>query len=94
MKPEYFQNSPTGRLVQIIQGENPCFAFVPNPLPLVLELDTEIWRTFSDADRALGELARLGHTMPNPNLLIRPFIRREAVLSSRIEGTQADITNL
>ncbi|MEH2453607.1 Fic/DOC family N-terminal domain-containing protein [Nostoc sp.] len=32
--------------------------------------------------------------MPNPNLLIRPFIRREAVLSSRIEGTQADITNL
>ncbi|MEH2453606.1 hypothetical protein [Nostoc sp.] len=44
MKPEYFQNSPTGRLVQIIQGENPCFAFVPNPLPAVLELDTEIWR--------------------------------------------------
>jgi Fic family protein len=32
--------------------------------------------------------------MPNPNLLIRPFIRREAVLSSRIEGTQADIANL
>ncbi|BAZ48763.1 Fic family protein [Nostoc sp. NIES-4103] len=94
MKPEDFQNSPTGRLVQIIQGENPCFAFVPNPLPPVLELDTEIWRTLSDADRALGELAGLGRTMPNPNLLIRPFIRREAVLSSRIEGTQADITNL
>jgi Fic family protein len=32
--------------------------------------------------------------MPNPTLLIRPFIRREAVLSSRIEGTQTNITNL
>ncbi|MEH1847785.1 MAG: Fic/DOC family N-terminal domain-containing protein [Nostoc sp.] len=94
MKPEDFQNSPTGRLVQILQGENPCFAFVRNPLPPVLELDTEIWCTLSDADRALDELAGLGRTMPNPNLLIRPFIRREAVLSSRIEGTQADITNL
>lgn len=42
----------------------------------------------------MGELAGLGRTMPNPNLLIRPFIRREAVLSSRIEGTQTNITNL
>jgi len=46
------------------------------------------------ADRALGELAGLGRAMPNPNLLIRPFIRREAVLSSRIEGTQADLNDL
>lgn len=48
----------------------------------------------SDADRALGELSGLGRTMPNPHLLIGPFIRREAVLSSRIEGTQTDIANL
>jgi Fic family protein len=94
MKPEDFQNTPTGRLVQIEEGKNPCYAFVPNPLPPIIELDIEIWRTLSDADRALGELAGLGRTMPNPTLLIRPFIRREAVLSSRIEGTQTNITNL
>jgi Fic family protein len=57
-------------------------------------LDKDLVRTLSDADRALGELAGLGRTMPNPHLLIAPFIRREAVLSSRIEGNQADITDL
>jgi Fic family protein len=48
----------------------------------------------SVADRALGELAGLGGSLPNPHLLIRPFIRREAVLSSRIEGTQASLSDL
>jgi Fic family protein len=45
----------------------------------------------SAADQALGELAGAGRRLANPHLLIRPFIRREAVLSSRIEGT---VTNL
>jgi Fic family protein len=48
----------------------------------------------SDADRALGELAGLGRSLPNPHLLITPFLRREAVLSSRIEGTQASLSDL
>ena len=48
----------------------------------------------SDADRALGELAGLGRSLLNPHLLIAPFIRREAVLSSRIEGTQASLSDL
>jgi Fic family protein len=51
-------------------------------------------RTLSEADRALGELAGLGHTMPNPHILIGPFLRQEAVLSSRIEGTVADLSDL
>jgi Fic family protein len=57
-------------------------------------MDSTLIRSLSEADRAIGELAGLGRTMPNPHLLIRPFLRREAVLSSRIEGTQADITEL
>jgi Fic family protein len=69
-------------------------AFVPNPLPPALQLDPALVRTLSDADRALGELAGLGRTVTNPNLLIRPFIHREAVLSSRIEGTQAELADL
>jgi len=48
----------------------------------------------ADAAYALGELAALGRTIANPHLLIGPFVRREAVLSSRIEGTQADIADL
>jgi Fic family protein len=64
------------------------------PLPPALASGKELLRILSDADRALGELAGLGRTMQNPHLLIGPFMRREAVLSSRIEGTQADITDL
>ena len=48
----------------------------------------------SEADRALGELAGLGRSLPNFHLLIRPLVRREAVLSSRIEGTQASLPDL
>jgi len=67
---------------------------MPHPLPPALPLEKSHVRILSEADRALGELAGLGRAMPNPHLLIGPFMRREAVLSSRIEGTQADITDL
>jgi Fic family protein len=48
----------------------------------------------SRADSALGELAGLGRQLPNPHLLIAPYVRREAVLSSRIEGTRTDLAGL
>lgn len=67
---------------------------MPNPLPPQLEWSAEIITALSAADRALGELAGLGHSIPNPHLLVRPFVRREAVLSSRIEGTQASLDDL
>ena len=94
MNLERFKNSPSGRLLKAGQGDAAYRAFVPNALPPALTLDAELIRILSGADRALGELAGLGRTMPNPELLIRSFIRREAVLSSRIEGTQTDITDL
>lgn len=88
---ERFRRSPAGRLVK---GYD-YWAFVPNPLPPKdFGLDRGLSLALSDADRALGELAGLGRTLPNPHVLIRPFIRREAVLSSRIEGTQADLRDL
>jgi Fic family protein len=94
MNLERFQKSPAGRLLKVGPGETAYWAFVPHPLPPALSLDRELVCILSDADRALGELAGLGRAMPNPHLLIGPFMRREAVLSSRIEGTQADITDL
>ncbi|MFP3869225.1 MAG: Fic family protein [Desulfobacteraceae bacterium] len=94
MNPDLFRRSPSGSLLKVGRGETAYWVFVPNPLPPDLPLDKRLVRTLSDADRALGELAGLGRTMPNPHLLIAPFIRREAVLSSRIEGTQADLTDL
>jgi len=94
VNPEHFGDKPSGRLMLVGQGDAAYHAFVPHPLPPDLPLDPALVRTLSNADRALGELAGLGRTIANPNLLIRPFIHREAVLSSRIEGTRADLTDL
>jgi Fic family protein len=94
MDPDRFRDSPSGQIVRIGQGEAAYQAFVPNPLPPDIPPDWDLGRRLSDADRALSELAGVGRTMPNPHLLIGPFMRREAVLSSRIEGTQAEIADL
>ena len=94
MNPDEFRTSPSGRVIRVGQGETACWAFVPNPLPPLLTFDAKLVRSLSEAERALGELAGLGRALTNPHLLINPFIRREAVLSSRIEGTQADLADL
>jgi Fic family protein len=69
-------------------------AFVPDPLPPPLQWTPVLVRALSDADRLIGRLAGEGGRLPNPHLLIRPFVRREAVLSSRIEGTRATLGEL
>ena len=91
---ERFRNSPSGRLVRGGPSDAVYWAFVPHPLPPDLPPDAELMLASADAAYALGELAALGRTIANPHLLIGPFVRREAVLSSRIEGTQADIADL
>ena len=68
--------------------------FIPAPLPPVFDWTPRLIRSLSDADRLIGRLAGEGGRLPNPHILIRPFIRREAVLSSRIEGTQATLGEL
>ncbi len=92
--PERFRSSSAGRLLRVGRGKTAYWAFVPNPLPPSLDFDVGLGAALSEADRALGELAGLGRTIANPHLLIRPFVRREAVLSSRIEGTRAEISDL
>ena len=86
-----FKKSPTGKLIRATGG---YWAFIPNPLPPKLEWDDQLISIMSKADIALGTLSGLGETLPNPHLLIYPFIRREAVLSSRIEGTQSSLSDL
>lgn len=86
-----FKNSPSGKLVR---ATGKYWAFVPTPLPPSLEWDAVLVSQISRADLALGTLSGIGETLPNPHLLIYPFIRREAVLSSRIEGTQSSLSDL
>jgi Fic family protein len=89
-----FKKNAPGRLVEAFEGGVTFHAYIPDPLPPKLKLNPALIIALSGADRALGELAGLGHTITNPQLLIRPFVRREAVLSSRIEGTRTDLTAL
>jgi Fic family protein len=70
------------------------WAFLPPPLPPEIDMTPELVRALSDADRAIGELSGVGGWLPNPHILVSPFLRREAVLSSRIEGTIATVTDL
>ena len=77
-----------------VAGPEGSRAFVPAPLPPSIRWTPALVRSLSEADRAVGELAGEGKRLPNPHLLIRPFLHREAVLSSRIEGTQATLGEL
>ena len=63
-------------------------AFVPKPLPPAppIQLDNELTRLLSEADRALGRLDGVASVLPNPNLFVAMYVRQEAVLSSQIEG--------
>jgi Fic family protein len=69
-------------------------AFVPAPLPPELNWTPRLIGALSDADLLVGRLAGEGGRLPNPHILTRPFVQREAVLSSKIEGTQATLGEL
>ena len=85
------KDSPSGHIVPIEDGLS---AYVPGPLPRHIELDSSLVYRLDEASRAVATLAGVGETIPNPHLLIAPFMRREAVLSSRIEGTQTSLSDL
>jgi Fic family protein len=91
MKQSDFTENRSGEFVNIGQD---CWAFVPAPLPPKLELSWGLVAALSEAQRAIATLEGLGRILPNPELLIRPFMKNEAVLSSRIEGTQASLSDL
>jgi len=69
-------------------------AFIPEHLPRELTLTPETIMRLSEADAALGRLAGSGRLLPDPHLLVNAYITREAVSSSRIEGTQASVTEV
>lgn len=71
-------------------------AFIPAPLPPQppVAIDAEASRLLSDADRALGRLDGVASVLPNPDLFVAMYVRREAVLSSQIEGTQSTLEDV
>ena len=86
-----FKNSIAGKIVDTRKG---YFAFIPKSLPPKICYDESLVQLLSEANLLLGNLNGLGMQLPNPTLLIIPYVRREAVLSSKIEGTQTSLSEL
>jgi Fic family protein len=79
-----------GRYIQQPQGYR---AFIPTDLPPVppISIDDEMWTLLS---QALGRLDGATEALPNPDLFVYAYVRKEAVLSSQIEGTQASLIDV
>ena len=71
-------------------------AFIPEPLPPnpPVDISNELQVLLSQADRALGRLDGSIQTLPNPDLFVFMYVRKEAVLSSQIEGTQSSLQDV
>jgi Fic family protein len=73
---------------------NGFWAFIPNPLPPDISWSHSSVSALAEAERDLSRLAALVGVFPFPQLLIQPFMRSEAVISSRIEGTRASLVDV
>lgn len=69
------------------------FAFTPKPLPPPLNFDQKLALAISKAERTVGKLSGVGLQLLNANLLIMPYLRKEALSSSRIEGTRMSLSD-
>ncbi len=90
------QRGPTGQELLSIESGEPVRAFRPADLPPVpaLEWTGERQRLFERATLALGRLDAVATLLPDPDIFLYSFVRREAVLSSQIEGTQSSLSDL
>ncbi len=69
-------------------------AFIPKALPPSIDLNSTLQTLLSNADRALGRLDGSIQTLPDPELFVLMYVRKEAVLSSQIEGAQSSLTDV
>ena len=91
---DYF--SPSTRAGRYIIQPEGYRAFLPAPLPPdpPLQITGMMQTLLSEADRVLGRLDGSIQTLPNPDLFVYMYVRKEAVLSSQIEGTQSSLQDL
>lgn len=86
----------TGEYVPAIAGGRACLAFIPAPLPPhpPLQLDGKLQGRINQAMLALGRLDAISMLLPDAHLFLYSYVRKEAVMSSQIEGTQSSLSDL
>src|ERR671932_2404823 len=85
-----------GKYIRCTISPEPFHAFVPQPLPPVpgLQLDGSLYDISERANRAIGRLDGITTLLPDPSLFLYMYVRKEALLSSQIEGTQSSLSDL
>ncbi len=94
MDSKQFKPHAPGKLLSIKADWGNDHAFFPDPLPPDWLFPAKLWPLLSDAKHQMGLLEGLGRTIPNPAILLRPLVRREAIQSSALEGTFASAKEL
>ena len=83
-----------GTYINQLQGDIQYKAFVPNPLPYEVKVDETLQHLLSKADLALGRLDGITEILPDVDFFIFMYTRKEATLSSQVEGTQATFADV
>lgn len=91
MNPQEFTSPSAGQAIRTPKG---YWAFLPAPLPPEINWSPNLVSLVGEAERALAELSWVGQNFPEPHVMVRAFIRQEAVMSSRIEGTRASLDDV
>ena len=84
----------SGEYISNLSGEAMYKSFRPAPLPPVIDMDNEMVSLLTGATKALATLDALSSYIPNMNLFVSMYVRKEALLSSQIEGTQATLEDV
>jgi len=84
----------SGKYINQLSGNLQYKAFIPNFLPFEIKSDNELQSLLSRADLSLGRLDGIAETLPDADFFILMYIRKEATLSSQVEGTQATFADV
>ena len=94
MDPQHFTSRDFGEPARRPGDKWAFWYFMPYKMPRELSLSAETIYALSEADNALGHLQGLGKLIQDPELLVGPYLTREAIATSRIEGTQASLSEV
>lgn len=86
--------SRAGEYISNLSGEAAYQSFRPSPLPPEIEMDAEMISLLTAATKSLATLSTMSTYIPNINLFVSMYVRKEALLSSQIEGTQATLEDV
>ncbi len=94
VQPELFKAPEFGRATREPGNKWAFWYFEPAPIPRNIVMEPKTILALSKADGALGRLAGVGRLLKDPSILVQPYLTREAVASSRIEGTEASLSDV